>query len=80
MQSKVLHYWNRAQGQVQTPGRNGFADNGVFCVYFEDGVHFYKRRNLNKLGAKEYIPPWWRYQQTHRKAGTLRIANLRIGY
>ena len=25
---------------MQTPGRNGFADKGVFCVYFEDGVHF----------------------------------------
>ena len=68
MQSHVLHNWKRALGQVQTPGRDGFADKGVFCVYFEGGVHFSQKEEFQQVGAKEYVPPWLRYQQTHRKA------------
>ena len=57
MQSKVLYYWKRAQGQVQTPGRNGFADKGVFCVYFEDGVHFSQKEESQQVGRQRVHTP-----------------------
>ena len=51
MQSK------RTLGQVQTPGRNGFASKGVFCVYFEDGVHFSQKEESQQVGRQRVHTP-----------------------
>ena len=47
----------REKMDVQTPWRNGFADKVVFCVYFEDGVHFSQKEESQQVGRQRVHTP-----------------------